>query len=170
MEDFPLNQLFGAITGGMIGGFSGFVASTIHAHRQLRRLRRNVASALIGEIGGLSAYIAQSHIMRHMNEMEGEVSQDHSYHYFRGERDYTPVFRSLGVNVGHLPSPLPRELVDWYTRLAVCLENARELHEVALERDPERVQYALHVRQIQENGFRDLVTQAPALLERLSSL
>jgi hypothetical protein len=46
------------------------------------------------------------------------------YHGFRGEREYMPVFRALGQNLGVLPRPLPRVLVFWYTTLTICLERA----------------------------------------------
>jgi hypothetical protein len=81
-----------------------------------------------------------------------------------------PVFRSLGVHVGMLPNPLPRDLVTWYTQLAVCLERARELHELAIGRNPDLIGYAIELAEIQQASLTDLVRLVPALLERLSDL
>ena len=45
----------GAIAGGLVGGFSGFVTNSFHEGHQFRRARQNVACALVGEIDALSA-------------------------------------------------------------------------------------------------------------------
>jgi hypothetical protein len=81
-----------------------------------------------------------------------------------------PVFRGLGGNVGVLPSPLPRGLVTWYTRLAVSLERTRELHELALNRHPELSAYAAEIVELQEAELTELVRSAKPLLDRLSSV
>jgi hypothetical protein len=81
-----------------------------------------------------------------------------------------PVFRSLGSNVGVLPSPLPRDLVRWYTRLAVCLERAHVLHELSLEPNPERMTYAAEVAELQHAAFTELVDLAGPLVNLLCKL
>jgi len=81
-----------------------------------------------------------------------------------------PVFRSLGSNVGVLPGPLPRDLVRWYTRLAVCLERAHVLHELALQANPERLTYAVEVAELQHAAFTEPVDLARPLVDRPSKL
>ncbi len=81
-----------------------------------------------------------------------------------------PVFRSLGGNVGVLPSPLPRDLVRWYTRLAECLERVHVLHELALQPSPERTTYAAEVAELQHAAFTELIELASPLVDRLAKL
>ena len=81
-----------------------------------------------------------------------------------------PIFRNLGGNVGILPAPLPRDLVAWYTALAICLERARELHDLRLQRDPESFSYAMELARLQEASLSELVELANPLLLRLGDL
>jgi hypothetical protein len=126
MMDLPWTQISGAIAGGLVGGFSGFIANNIQERQQFWRTRRNVACALLGEIEGLGAHIEEHYLAKLRADLQHLAPNNRTfpYHAFRGERDYMPVFRALGSNIGLLPSPLPRDLVRWYTRLAVCLERA----------------------------------------------
>jgi hypothetical protein len=160
----------GAIAGGLVGGFSGFVANTVQAGRETRRARRNVASALTGEIGALAHYIRSLFLTAPIpNDGQVDPSEVRRRH-FRGERDYMPIFRALGSHVGVLPKPLPRDLVAWYTALAMCLERARELHELRVRRDPDSFGYAIELARLQEASIGELLELAPPLLEKLGSL
>ena len=123
-------QISGAVAGGLVGGFCGFVANSFQERQQFRRARRNIACALIGDIG----------------------------------------VHPLGSNIGAPPSPLPRDLVRWYTRLAVCLERAHVLHELALQPNPERMTYMADVAELQHAGFTELIELARPLIGRLSAL
>lgn len=69
-----------------------------------------------------------------------------------------------------LPSPLPRDLVAWYTKLAVCLERARELHELARNRNLDLLAYAAEIPERQRAEFTELVNLAEPLIERLSKV
>jgi hypothetical protein len=168
--DLPWPQISGAIAGGLFGGFSGFVASSLQERAERGRRQRNVACALIGEIEGLCR-----HIDNRLGTLRGdlqamEAQRDYTYHHFRGERDYMLVYRSLGKNVGLLPNPLPRDLVSWYIGLAVCLERENELHQLALQRNPEWLDYALEVAVLQSAAFTELLKHAAPLVDRLSRL
>jgi hypothetical protein len=165
----PWVQISGAIAGGLVGGFSGFVANNVQSRRETRRARRNVACAIIGEIGALSHHIKSLFLtVSALDETEADPSEIRRRH-FRGERDYMPIFRALGSHVGVLPTPLPRDLVAWYTGLAMCLERARELHELRLQRDPDSFGYAMELARLQEGSLAELVELAPSLLEKLGS-
>lgn len=166
----PWPQISGAIAGGLVGGFSGFVANNVHSRRETRRVRRNVACALIGEISALSHYIRSLFLtVASLDEGGGDDPAEMRRRHFRGERDYMPIFRALGSHVGVLPTPLPRDLVAWYTGLAMCLERARELHELRLLRDHDSFGYALELARLQEASLAELVELAPPLLEKLGS-
>lgn len=170
MFDLPWPQISGAVAGGVVGGFSGFVANKLQDRRELRRARQNVASALIGEISAVSHYIETHYLISPREDREARELRDASRRHFRAERDYMPVFRSLGSHVGLLPSPLPRELVSWYTRFAICLERARELHDLERQRDPDTMGYAIELAQIHEANLAELVALAPQLIADLESL
>lgn len=135
-------------------------------------MRRNVAAALVGEIEGLCEQIRNSYLGRLVgsDDQPGTISNIPVYQLFRGERDYIPIYRSMGVHTGLLPSPLPRKLVKWYTGLAVCLERAHELHELARQRDPDWVESSTHLWDYQRTGFADLLSQADDLLGDLTHL
>jgi hypothetical protein len=136
-----------------------------------RRMKRNIACALIGEIGALAQHIEDDYLTMLRTDLQPRTDRRNSrYRHFRGDRDYMPVFRSLGSNVGYLPTPLPRDLVSWYTRLAAGLERAHELYELAMQKDPEQMGYAIELAQIQHAAFTELVTASKPLLERLSGL
>jgi hypothetical protein len=165
----PWVQISGAIAGGLVGGFSGFVANSIQARRETRRARQNVACALIGEISALSHYIRSLFLTVPPLDEGGADPAEVRRRHFRGERDYMPIFRALGSHVGVLPSPLPRDLVAWYTGLAMSLERARELHELRLLRDPDSFAYAMELARLQEASLAELVELAPPLLEKLGS-
>jgi hypothetical protein len=168
--DLPWPQISGAIAGGLFGGFSGFIANSLQERAERRRSLRNVACALIGEIEGLRRHIDNRLGTLRSDLQALEVQRDYTYHHFRGERDYMLVYRSLGKNVGLLPVPLPRDLVSWYIALAVCLEREHELHELALQRSPEWLDYAVGVAVLQSDAFTELLKLSVPLLDRLSRL
>jgi hypothetical protein len=168
----PWWQLSGAIVGSLVGGFSGFLANTLHSRSQARSNRRNVASAIIGEIDALCEQIKSRYLARLQLEAEsdGYGQGRYPYHGFRGERDYMPIFRSLGQSIGFLPSPLPRDLAYWYTGLSTCLERAHELHDLTRCKEPEWLSYANGLALEQSQAFDDLLKAAPDLLTRLANL
>ena len=171
MIEIPWLQLSGAITGGLVGSFSGFIANSFHERRVRVRVRRNIACALVGEIGALSAYIEDNYLalLRASVEAVGD-EEEHPAHFFRGDRDYMPVFRSIGAAVGYLPTPLPRDIVTWYTTLAAALERAHALHELAVQRDPRLAGNVLRMARMQQQALIDLTANAKPLLERLEVL
>jgi hypothetical protein len=126
----------------------------------------------LGEIDVLRQHIEENYLAKFRANLQSVApnKQPYPYHAFRGERDYMPVFRSLGSNVGVLPTPLPRGLVRWYTRLAVCLERAHVLHELALQPNAERSTYAAEVAELQHAAFTELVAFARPLVDRLIKL
>lgn len=164
-----LNQVSGAIAGGLIGGFAGFISTNLHRWLQTRQMRQNVACALIGEIGALQQRIARDYlpILRDAIEILGGPDR-FPEHQFRAEREYAPIFRSMGHQIGLLPTPLPRELVSWYTSLALYLERAHELHELVQARNPQYRAYALTVAEYQFRGFSELVESSTPLIDQLS--
>jgi hypothetical protein len=170
--DIPWNQATGAVAGGLVGGFTGFVANGVLDRSGERRAKRNVASAIIGELQALCGYIETHYLAKLRLDLDtiSAEARRHPYHGFRGERDYAPVFRSLGANMGFLPSPLPRDLVYWYTGLTVCLERARELHELAQRKELDSIIYAIEVAQNQHEAFKELFELAQPLIKRLSML
>jgi hypothetical protein len=86
MIELPWLQMSGAITGGLVGSFSGFVANSFHEHRVRLRARRNIACALVGEIGALSEYIESNYLalLRASVEAVGD-REEHPAHFFRGD-------------------------------------------------------------------------------------
>ena len=168
LSSVPWAQISGAVAGGLVGGFSGFVANNVHARRETRRARRNVASALTGEIGAI-AHLIKTYFAAPHPDGAGADEAELRRRHFRGERDYMPIFRALGSHVGVLPTPLPRDLVAWYTELAMCLERARELHDLRVQRDPESFGYAMELVRVHEAGLAQLIELAPPLIERLGS-
>ena len=171
MIDLVWSQLSGAVAGGVVGGLSGFAANFPQQRQETSRARRRVACALHGEIGALAQFIEENARAR-MQLAEGHPPENGTYPYrhVRGERDYMPVFRGLGGGIGVLPSPLPHDLVTWYTRLAACLERTRELHELALNRRPELSAYASEIVELQQSELAELVCCAKPRLERLLSV
>jgi hypothetical protein len=168
MIELAWSQISGAAAGGVAGGFSGFVANLLQQRQESARARRSVACALHGEIGALAQFIEENTRARiQLAERYHSENGTYLYRHVRGERDYMPVFRGLGGGIGLLPSPLPRDLVTWYTRLAACLERTRELHEVALDRGPELFGYAAEIVDLQQSELIELVRGATPLLVRL---
>ena len=165
LAGIPWAQISGAVAGGLVGGFSGFVANNVHARRENRQAKRNVASALRGEIGAIIHLIEAHFTASDADGAEGQLRRRH----FRGERDYMSIFRALGSHIGVLPAPLPHDLVAWYTALAMCLERAHELHELRLRRDPESFEYAMELVRLQEASLAELVELAGPLIECLKS-
>lgn len=167
--EIPWPQLAGAIAGGMVGGFAGFVTNNIQQRLHARLTRSNVASALCGEIVALSNRIESEYLTVLQAELT-MLTDEHRYpnHRFSGQRDYAHVYRSLGQQIGYLPNELVRELVAWYISLTVFQERARELHELALRKDPELLGYAIEVALRQHADFSELVRLASPLVAALS--
>ena len=169
MIDSVWSQISGAVAGGVVGGISGFVANLLQQRQDLWRCRRSVACALAGEIEALVQFVehgSRLNLAVQYNAGTGTFL----HHHLRVERDYMTVFRGLGSNIGVLPSPLPRDVVTWYTRLAICLERTRELHDLALNRHPELSAYAGEIVERQHTELTELVGAAQPLLERLASV
>lgn len=166
MINIPWTQIAGAVAGGLVGGFSGFIASTVQQRQVLRRARRNVASALSGELEALRTSLVR------INPIETGVDKatEKFYRHFRAERDYSPVFRSLGGSIGLLDSPLPRDLAVWYTGLAVTLERAREMYGLMARSDAAAREEFAEVLQLQRESVVDLLRGADSLIERLGEL
>jgi len=172
MTSYPWWQLSGAVLGSLVGGFSGFLANSLHSRAQARSVRRSVASALSGEIDALCEQVQHHYLARLQleSESDGYGKGRYPYHGFRAERDYMPIFRSLGQGIGSLPSPLPRDLTAWYTGFSACLERAHELHDLTRRNEPEWFTYANGLAAEQRDAFSELLKAAPELLRRLSSL
>ncbi|MET0225386.1 MAG: hypothetical protein ABW187_03005 [Dokdonella sp.] len=173
LSGLPWPQIYGAIAGGVFGGFSGFIANSVLRRYDTRTHVRNAACALSAEIGALCQHIESGYLAALDVQLALPPTQLPSasrYYHFRGERDYMPVFRSLGATIGFLPRPLPHELVSWYTGLAVCLERAHELHELGMRDEPEWRDRSLDVATTQRAAFSTLLERATALIERLGKL
>jgi hypothetical protein len=91
-------------------------------------------------------------------------------HYFRGDRDYMPIFRNIGATVGFLPAPLPHDIVIWYTTLGAALERAHALHELALQGDEQSLAYAVNLAKRQRSEMTRLIECAKPLLAQLEAL
>jgi hypothetical protein len=169
--DLSVLQISGTVAGAIVGGFSGFVANSIQERRVRLGVRRNIAGALIGEITALADHIDRHYLALFRSHIaEPDAARPTAPYHFRGERDYMPIFRSLGANIGHLPSPLPRELVAWYTHLGVALERAHALHELTRRDDPALDPHVTGLAQAQEAALTELLALSKPLLERLSQL
>ena len=59
------------------------------------------------------------------------------------------VFLFLGSEIGHLPAPLPHDLVMWYTALTVGLERAHALHDLTSRNNESDVAYIAKLAQDQ---------------------
>jgi hypothetical protein len=159
-------QMSGAIAGGLVGSCAGFLANIIRARLEFRRHRHSVAAALLGELQALREHVSAHYLVR-LDNIGTTGAQPFPYHRFRGERDYMPVFRSLGQGIGYLPSPLPRDLAVWYTGFTVCLERAHELSELARREEPGCLEAALELAVIQRSELIELMDTADNLLRRL---
>ena len=160
-------QMSGAIAGGLVGGLAGFLANIIRSRLDFRRHRHSVASALVGELQALRDHVSDHYLVR-LSNLGATSAQPFPYHLFRGERDYMPIFRSLGESIGYLPAPLPRDLAFWYTGLAVCLERAHELNDLARQKDPGCLEAALELAALQRSQLVELMDRVNSLLRRLA--
>jgi hypothetical protein len=164
-------QLSGAIAGGLAGGLAGFVAYLIRLRMERRSQRSNVSAALAAEMEALCDHVTQHYVKRlEFMLSPGPRPEPYPYHGFRGEREYMPVFRVLGQNLGVLPRPLPRELIFWYTTLTICLERGRDLYEIAKSQSPESTEYAIAMAQVQREEIGRLLAASPSLIQKLESL
>ena len=171
LGDLPWLQMSGAIAGGLVGSFSGFIANDIHEHRVRLRLRSNIACALIGELETLMRYIEDKYLVPPRRSLETAAdAQGPSHYYFRGDRDYMPVYRAIGGTVGFLPTPLPRDLISWYTGLTTALERAHALHDLSGRSDAQSVDYLHSLTLIQETALKELIGEAKPLIARLERL
>jgi hypothetical protein len=164
-------QLSGAVVGGLVGGLAGFAANLLRLRVERGLQRRNVAAALAAEISALCDHVTEQYVKR--LQITGDSSQHaelYPYHGFRGERDYTPVFRVLGQNLGVLPQPLPRELIFWYMTLTICLERARDLYELAKSPSSQSLQYGSAMALEQREEIQQLLHDAPVLRQKLERL
>ena len=171
MADLSWLQIAGAMAGGLVGSFSGFIANSFHEHRVRHRIRQNLACAVIGEISALTEQIEQAYIALLRADVEaGAAAGRYPHFHFRGDRDYMSVFRGIGGDVGHLPTPLPRDLVSWYTKFATMLERARALNDLAARGDPTELDHAIDLARMQQSSLDELVAAAKPLLEQLARL
>ncbi|HEY2676650.1 MAG TPA: hypothetical protein VGI65_06740 [Steroidobacteraceae bacterium] len=164
-------QLSGAVTGGLVGGLAGFAANLLRLQVERGIQRRNVAAALAAEMEALCDLVTEQYLKR--LELTGDPSPHqelYPYQGFRGERDYMPVFRVLGQNLGVLRRPLPRELIFWYMTLTICLERARDLYDLAKSQASESAQYAFVMAQVQREEIQQLLNTAPVLMAKLERL
>jgi hypothetical protein len=51
----------------------------------------------------------------------------------------------------------------------MCLERARELHELRVQRDPDSIDYAIELARLEESCLAELVELADPLIEKLRS-
>ncbi len=168
--EIPWPQLIGAMAGGLIGGFAGFLTNSIQQRLQSRLIRNNVACALRGEIIALSTRIGNEYLDMLKNELQVLTEQRrYPSHRFSGQRDYAQVYRSLGQQIGFLPSDLVCELVSWYISLTVYQDHAHELHDLSKRKDPELLDYAIEVALLQHANFSDLVRLSGPLIEGLGA-
>lgn len=165
-----LAQISGSVAGGAVGGFAGFIASIIQGRAIRRERRRGIASALIGEIGALTQLFRDEyvgHLTEISNRTDSTISNDHP---LRGEQEYMPIFRSLGSEIGHLPAPLPHDLVIWYTALTVALERSHALHDLTLRNDENDAAYIAKLAQVQIDDLSNLGSRSQDLIARLGTL
>jgi hypothetical protein len=159
----PWSQLSGAVAGGLFGAFSGFLVNVLQRRAMAREQAKSIGFALAGEIGALSELIRD----RYLAMLEsGEIG----LHGYRGEREFAQVYRSLGASIGLLPAPLPCDLVKWYTAHTICLERARELHDLALSEQQGWKELASEIVAEQKEDIRELLQGGPDLMKRLTSL
>jgi hypothetical protein len=160
-------QTSGAIAGGLVGSFAGFLANIIRARLEFRRHRHSVASALMGELHALREHVSTHYLVR-LDSVGTTSARPFPYHWFRAERDYMPIFRSLGQSIGYLPSPLPRDLAFWYTGFTVCLERAHELNELVRQNESGSLDAALELAELQRSELVELMDTGDDLLRRLA--
>ena len=169
--EFQWAQVSGALAGGIVGGFAGFVSNMIMLRFQSTQIRRSVARALSGEIGAISKRIELEYLKKlsiELNIMKTE--QRYTSHHFRGQKDLTKVFCSLGGHIGFLPSELVSELVSWYISLTIYQERESEFHELTTNKGLEVMEYAIELLELQHAGYADLVQKARPLLAQLGAI
>lgn len=169
--DMMFAQLIVSAMGGVIGGFSGFVANGLQDRRNRLTISRRVAQAISGEIEALAQSISANDFFREIGagaEAFVQSFPDYRYHLVRGEQDYMPVFHSLGINIGALPAPLPRDLVTWYTKLSLCIERSRVLGDLSQEAADCADARIMKVMQMQHAELTSLIGEAKDLKVRLS--
>lgn len=108
-----------------------------------------------------------SHLTEIVRRMNITKSNDHP---LRGEQEYLPIFRSLGSEIGHLPAPLPHDLVMWYTALTVGLERAHALHDLTLRNDENDAACIAKLAQDQIDDLSSLGRRSQDLIARLEAL
>lgn len=166
--EFQWAQVSGALAGGIIGGFAGFVSNIIQQRLQASQTRRSVAQALLGEIGAISKRIELEYLEKLCIEVTLMKNEGrYAGHHFRGQKDFAVVFSSLGVHIGCLPSDLVSDLVSWYISLAIFQERESELHEMTSRKAPELLEYAIELAELQHTGYSRLVQMARPLTARL---
>jgi len=166
-----LSQLMAAAAGGVLGGFSGFVANSWHRRQESLRLRKNVACALVGEISALTSQICERYSLSpEPEESLPTLSGLRPHHRIRAGHVYMPVFHGLGGNIGILPAPFPRDLVLWYSTLGLCLEGEQNLRELSTNQNANLSETLAVLTETQRLDFRKLVESAEPLLEGLSRL
>ena len=168
-ESIP--QMMASLMGGLVGGFAGFVASLLMERRNRREKIRNIASALIGEIGALVHGFETRYLdMLRINVEEMENTALFSHFHVQAQQDFMPIFHSLGSEIGLLPSPLPRDLVAWYTDLAVGLERTRAMYDLITQNGTEMLIQLNHLTDLQYQAISGLVERSADLLESLNNL
>lgn len=176
VPDINSAQLAMSVLGGLIGGFSGFVANMLQANRNGRDNSRKVALAISGEIEALAQSISSNRYFREIGSAcqacDGRAEQfaEFQYHLIRGEQDYTPVFRSLGVNIGALPAPLPRDIVTWYTKLSIGIERTRVLGDLCRDGSDGANLRMIEILRAEHAELTSLIETAQDLKRRLSSI
>jgi hypothetical protein len=164
-------QLSSVLIGGLVGGLAAFAANLLRLRMERRWQRRNVAAALAAELGAICDHITEDYVKRLELMDSAKLHHDlYPYYGFRGEKEYMPVFRILGQSLGHLPRPLPRDLIFWYTTMTVCLERARDLYELAKSQTSEPTRTAFAMTQLQRQEVARLLESAPPLIQRLEQL
>ncbi len=171
MAFYSTGQISGIVVGGLVGGLAAFAANLLRLRIERGIQRRNVASALGAEIEAICDH-ASAQYMKQLKLISSYAPPEEAYPYggFRSEREYMPVFRVLGQNLGALPRPLPRELISWYTTLTICLERARDLYELAKSQNPGSGEYALAMVRVQSEEMEQLVERAHPLIRKLERL
>ena len=74
-----ITQISGSVAGGVVGGFAGFIASIVQERAVGRAKTRNIASALIGEIGALTQLFRDEYLGQLTNlssKMDATLGRD----------------------------------------------------------------------------------------------
>ena len=168
--EFQWAQVSGALTGGIIGGFAGFVSNIIQQRLQAVQTRRSVAQALLGEISAISKRIEFEYLEKLSLELTIMKTEGrYPIHHLRGQKNLATVFGSLGASIGCLPSDLVSELVSWHISMAIYQERESELHELTSSRSAELMEYAVELAELQHAGYAGLVQSARPLTMQLAA-